>query len=100
MAVALLTLVVGGCSPALLNFTVSRSGYSVHRDLAYGPAPREKLDIYVPDGLASPAPVILFFYGGNWDSGSKDLYLAFGQAFTSEGFVVAIADYRLYPAVK
>ena len=44
--------------------------------------------------------MILFFYGGNWDSGSKDLYRAFGQAFTSEGFVVAIADYRLYPAVK
>ena len=100
MAAALLTLVVGACSPALLNITVPRGGYSVHRDLVYGPAPREKLDIYVPDGLMAPAPVILFFYGGNWDSGSKDLYLAFGQAFTSEGFVVAIADYRLYPAVK
>ena len=53
------------CSPALLNLTVSRSGYSVHRDLAYGPAPRQKLDIYVPDGLKQPVPVILFFYGGN-----------------------------------
>ena len=96
----LLTLAVGACSPALLNITVPRAGYSVHRDLVYGPAPRENLDIYVPDGLIAPAPVLLFFYGGNWDSGSKDLYLAFGQAFASEGFVVAIADYRLYPAVK
>ncbi len=96
----LLTLAVGACSPALLNITVPRAGYSVHRDLVYGPAPRENLDIYVPDGLTASAPVLLFFYGGNWDSGSKDLYLAFGQAFASEGFVVAIADYRLYPAVK
>jgi len=93
-------LVVGSCAPALLNITVPRSGYSVRRDMVYGAEPREKLDIYVPDGLTAPAPVILFFYGGNWDSGSKDLYRAFGQAFTSEGFVVAIADYRLYPAVK
>jgi acetyl esterase/lipase len=99
-AAALLTLVVSACSPALLNITVPRGGYSLHRDINYGPVPRQKLDIYVPDGLTAPAPVILFFYGGNWDSGSKELYLAFGQAFASEGFVVAIADYRLYPAVK
>ena len=91
---------VSACSPALLNITVPRGGYSVHRDLVYGPAPREKLDIYVPDGLTAPAPVILFFYGGNWDSGSKELYLAFGESFASRGFVVAIADYRLYPQVK
>ena len=97
---ALLTLLVSACSPALLNITVPRGGYQVHPDLVYGPAPREKLDIYVPDGLKTPAPVILFFYGGNWDSGSKDYYRAFGEAFTSEGFVVAIADYRLYPEVK
>jgi acetyl esterase/lipase len=96
----LIALVTGACSPALLNITVSRSGYSVHRDLAYGPRPRQKMDIYVPNGLKQPAPVILFFYGGNWDSGTKDLYLAFGEAFASEGFVVAVADYRLYPAVK
>jgi acetyl esterase/lipase len=97
---ALLTLVLGACSPTLLNMTVPRGGYSVHRDLIYGPAPREKLDIYVPDGLSAPAPVILFFYGGNWDSGTKDLYMAFGESFASKGFVVAVADYRLYPQVK
>jgi acetyl esterase/lipase len=96
----LIALVTSACSPALLNITVPRSGYSVHRDLAYGPGPRQKMDIYVPDGLKQPAPIILFFYGGNWDSGAKDLYLAFGEAFASEGFVVAVADYRLYPAVK
>jgi acetyl esterase/lipase len=99
-AAALLMLAVGACAPALLNITVPRGGYSVRHDLAYGAEPRQKLDIYMPDGRHTPAPVILFFYGGNWDSGSKDLYRAFGQAFTSEGFVVAIADYRLYPAVK
>jgi acetyl esterase/lipase len=99
LAVAMV-LMTTACSPALLNLTVPRSGYSIHRDIAYGTEPREKLDIYVPDGLKSPAPVILFFYGGNWQSGSKEDYLAFGEAFASEGFIVAIADYRLYPAVK
>jgi acetyl esterase/lipase len=100
LLVALAVIATAACSPTLLNLTVPRSGYSVHRNIAYGPDTRQKLDIYVPDGLESTAPVVLFFYGGNWQSGSKDDYLAFGQAFASEGFVVAIADYRLYPAVK
>ena len=83
----------------VLNATVPREGYTIHSDLAYGENPRQRLDIYVPDRVAN-APVILFFYGGTWQSGSKDDYLAFGEAFASQGFVVAIADYRLYPEVK
>lgn len=82
---------------ALLDLLVSRRGYRVVRDLAYGPYPRQKLDFYVPNGLKEPAPVILFFYGGSWQSGDKSWYRAFGEAFTSKGIVVAIADYRLYP---
>ncbi len=96
-----LTSLLAACSPApLLNLTVPRSGYSVVRDLAYGQDARQKLDLYIPDGLKAPAPVILFFYGGSWQSGEKSWYLAFGQAFASKGVIVAIADYRLYPRVK
>jgi acetyl esterase/lipase len=101
--VALMTAALTACTPisvSLLNLGVPRSGYHVVRDLPYGTDPRQRLDIYVPDGLAAKAPVILFFYGGFWQSGSKDLYLAFGQAFASAGIVVAIADYRLYPQVR
>ena len=100
---ALLTAAAAACTPvsvSLLNLTVPRSGYHVVRDRAYGNDPRQRLDIYVPDGLKTKAPVILFFYGGFWQSGSKDYYLAFGQAFASEGIIVAIADYRLYPQVR
>ncbi len=85
---------------ALLDLMVPRAGYRVERDLAYGADPRQKLDLYVPDTLAAPAPVLLFFYGGAWQSGSKSLYRAFGQAFASRGIITAIADYRLYPQVR
>jgi acetyl esterase/lipase len=86
--------------PALFNLTVPRTGYQAIADLAYGPDPRQKLDVYVPNGLKGPAPVLLFFYGGSWQTGSKAQYRALGQAFATEGFVVAVADYRLYPQVK
>ena len=100
---ALLTTASVACAPALasvLNLSVPRSGYQVVRDLPYGTDPRQRLDIYVPDGLKTKAPVILFFYGGFWQSGSKSLYLYLGQAFASEGIIVAVADYRLYPQVR
>ncbi|HEY4125609.1 MAG TPA: alpha/beta hydrolase [Rhizomicrobium sp.] len=96
-----LAVLLAACSPAsLLNLTVPRSGYRVVRDLAYGTDTRQKLDLYIPDSLKAPAPVILFFYGGSWQSGEKAWYLAFGQSFASKGIIVAIADYRLYPKVK
>ena len=86
-------------SPALLNVLVPRTGYHVVKALAYGEGPRRKLDVYVPDHLKAPAPVLLFFYGGAWMSGSREQYLAFGQAFASLGIVTVVADYRLYPEV-
>jgi acetyl esterase/lipase len=96
-AIALL----GACSPApVVNLLVPRGGYTVHSDLAYGADPRQKLDIYVPNGLKAPAPVLLFFYGGSWTTGKRSDYLAFGQAFASKGIVTVVADYRLYPQVK
>lgn len=99
--IAGLAALLSACAPTgLVNLLVPRSGYAVHRGVAYGPDPRQKLDIYVPDGLKAPAPVLLFFYGGSWESGSRDQYLAFGQAFASAGIVTVVADYRLYPQVR
>lgn len=86
-------------SVAAINLTVPRSGYRVEKDLAYGGDPRQTLDLYIPDDLKAPAPVLLFFYGGSWMNGNKGDYLALGQTFASQGIVVAIADYRLYPKV-
>jgi acetyl esterase/lipase len=98
---AVLGAMLAACSPiSVLNLAVPRTGYHVVRDLAYGADPRQKLDLYIPDTHAAKMPVILFFYGGSWESGTKALYLALGQAFASKGVMVAIADYRLYPQVR
>jgi acetyl esterase/lipase len=84
---------------ALVALAVSFTGYRVERDLAYGGDPRQKLDLYIPAQARGDMPVILFFYGGSWDSGSKNIYWALGQAFASKGIIVAVADYRVYPQV-
>jgi acetyl esterase/lipase len=84
----------------LFDLAIPKSGYSLSRDTAYGSDPRQRLDLYIPDGPAAPAPGLLFFPGGSWQSGTKNIYRAFGQAFASAGIIVAVANYRLYPQVK
>jgi acetyl esterase/lipase len=100
-AVAALALVTGaGCSAVdVVNALTPRVGYQRVRDIPYGADARQTLDVYMPAG-ADRAPVLVFFYGGNWDSGAKADYRFVAQAFTSRGFVVVIPDYRLYPAVR
>jgi acetyl esterase/lipase len=97
---ASLALMLSGCTMAVFNIIVPRSGYTVQRDLAYGSDPRQKLDVYVPDDLKAPAPVLVFFFGGSWQYGDKDQYLTVGQSFASKGVITVVVNYRLYPPNK
>lgn len=57
---------------------------------------RQKMDIYVPPGLKSPAPVIVFIHGGGWWSGGKgpENVPFFYQCYTSS-FICVDINYRL-----
>jgi acetyl esterase/lipase len=91
---------LGGCSPAaLLNATVPRKGYTLEPDIAYGPDPRQKLDLYRSDAPRADGKAVIFFCGGSWDSGRKGDYPFVAQALTAGGYTVVISDYRLYPEV-
>jgi acetyl esterase/lipase len=71
------------------------------RDVAYGPHPRQRMDIYIPsDGDGAPKPVVFFIYGGSWANGAKETYSFVGDALSARGFVTVIADYRLVPEVR
>ena len=99
LVVALLSL--AGCSPAtLINAFVSRSDYRLLADRPYGAGPRQKLDVYVPNSGDGAKPVVVFFYGGAWQSGDKGDYLFVAEALASHGFIVVVPDYRVYPEVR
>jgi acetyl esterase/lipase len=89
-----------GCAQRMVNALTPESGYTRHAALAYGELERRQLDVYIPDGLAGPAPVVVFFYGGGWREGDREGYRFIGQALSSQGYVVVIPDYRLYPEVR
>src|SRR3954467_171920 len=48
-----------------------RDGVTVTRNLAYGPDPKQILDVYQPSDHAS-APVVIFIHGGAYVQGDKD----------------------------
>ncbi|WP_421729902.1 alpha/beta hydrolase [Brevundimonas sp.] len=92
------------CSPlAVLNTLGPRDrGVSrLARDLSYGDDPRQKFDLYGPAWREGEplSPVVVFFYGGGWDSGSRNLYGWAAQALAAKGFLVALPDYRIVPEV-
>jgi acetyl esterase/lipase len=100
-AVAGSALALAGCSATtLINQFTPAGSYRATRDLRYGSGNRRLLDVYQPSALTAPAPVIVFFYGGNWDSGARADYLFAGAALAARGYLVAVPDYRLFPEVR
>lgn len=97
-----LALLASACSPThFVNALASRDGYTLH-SAAYGQDPRQQLDIYQPTAaqFSHAAPIIVFFYGGSWQNGDRADYRFAGAALASQGFVVVIPDYRVYPQVQ
>jgi acetyl esterase/lipase len=93
-----LSLLATACSPLGVLNGMAPKRLSA-RDIPYGTGPRRTLDVYAPSGARGAAPVIVFLYGGSWDSGVKEDYRFVGGALAAAGFVTIIPDYRVYPEV-
>ncbi len=92
-------LVATGCSPlGLLNWVNPEPAHD-RVELAYGPHPRQRLDLYRPKGSTGALPVVVFFYGGGWEGGDRTNYRFAALALVEQGFVVAVPDYRVHPEV-
>lgn len=89
------------CAPlSAFNTLVPHDGgvRKVARDVPYGEGPRRRLDVF--SNGAPDAPVMVFFYGGGWNSGKKADYAFAADAFASCGFLVVMPDYRVFPDVR
>jgi len=99
---AMLIATLGGCKDvffAAINSTESPRNVAVHKNLEFDAANRLDADVYAPAN-ADGAPVVVFFYGGSWESGKRRWYGYVGKTLANNGIVTVIPDYRKYPDVQ
>jgi acetyl esterase/lipase len=83
----------------ILNMLKPLGAWERHDELSYGTAPHHRLDVYRPRH-ARGAPLVVFFYGGSWQNGSRDLYPFLGSSLAAQGFVTLVPDYAVFPPAK
>jgi arylformamidase len=78
----------------------ARAELSGHLDVAFGPSPTEKLDIFVPAGRSGAAPVHVFYHGGYWRAFEARDFSFVARPFVEAGAIAVIVSYALVPAVR
>jgi triacylglycerol lipase len=86
-----------------LHGRIDNSDVKVTRDLRYGPADRNRLDVFEPARAdAKPRPVLVFVHGGGFTMGDKStpntpFYGNIGSWAVHNGMIGVIITYRLAP---
>ncbi len=66
-------------------------------DLAYGPDPRHRIDLFASKGSRG---LLIFIHGGYWRALDKKLFAWIAPPFVAAGVSVANVNYRLCPQVR
>jgi acetyl esterase/lipase len=83
------------------NVPAAFGSYQRRTNVAYGTHAEHRLDVYSPaTPSATPRPLVVFWYGGRWETGDKDDYRFVGAALAEIGAVAVLPNYRHYPQVK
>lgn len=89
-----LVLSVSGC--AFRRAVSTRNIPYAQADTARG-IKEKQLSVFAPRKRNNSRNVLLFIHGGNWNSGTKDLYSFLGNRMARKGVVLVVIDYPLSP---
>lgn len=84
-------------------FCLPAQGQAVEEtlDVAYGPDPLQRLDIYAPKGATGKLPTVVWIHGGGWEGGNKRADLngigTLAPTLVKNGYVAISLNYRLAP---
>jgi arylformamidase len=67
-------------------------------DIAYGPHPRNRLDLLLPD--EAPHGLVVIVHGGYWLAFDKSYWTHLAKGALARGYAVAMPSYVLAPEVK
>lgn len=66
-------------------------------EIPYGPDPKHRLDLYLPEDAAPGMPVHAYIHGGYWQALDKRDNAHLGAALLNDGIAVAALNYPLAP---
>ncbi|MEQ1770937.1 MAG: alpha/beta hydrolase [Devosia sp.] len=78
----------------------TRARLRSQRDIAYGLLPRNRLDLFFPDGAAEGRPIHMFIHGGYWRGQVKEDYVFAAESAVAAGAIAAIVEYTLMPGAR
>lgn len=67
-------------------------------DREYGPRPRNRFDLFLPQG--EPKGIVVYVHGGFWLRFDKSLWSHFASGCVEAGYAVAMPSYTLCPEVR
>ena len=70
----------------------------LREDIAYGPGPRARYDLFLPE--AAPKGLVVFVHGGYWMRFDKSFWSPLAAGTLAHGFAVAMPSYDLCPDVR
>ncbi len=76
----------------------ARLGARARLDLAYGPARRNRFDLFLPEGVARG--LVVFVHGGYWKSRDRFEWSHLGAGPVARGWAVAMPSYTLAPEAR
>lgn len=79
---------------------ITRARLPIHADIAYGPSPAERLDLFLPPAHRATGAVHMFIHGGYWRMFAKEDFSFVAETVTGAGAIAVIVDYALMPAVR
>jgi arylformamidase len=72
-----------------------RAAARLRPDIAYGPHPRERYDLFLPN--MPPRGLVVFVHGGYWLKFDKSIWSHLAQGPVAQGWAVALPSYTLAP---
>lgn len=89
--------IIDGWAPSAAAFR-ERLGRRAETDLAYGPGPRHRFDLFHPEG--TPRGLAVFVHGGYWHLFDKNAFSHVAEGAVEAGWAVALPSYTLAPAAR
>ena len=96
-----ISLAVAACAIGAAGVirTRARERADMSGDIAYGSARRQRLNVYAPEPRAGRnRPVVVYFYGGAWQSGNLMDALPVGQALAEQGIAAVTPSWMCTPS--